>query len=337
MISITKHKEKIIGCTISIVFIILIAWNLDTQKLVLTFKEFNYSFLCIFIPLYIATLWIRTVRWKYILQGFSNPTLNNLFFAFTTSNTINAFLPARMGDFWRAYHIGNKTSQSKVQILGSIFAEKLIDGITITSILIFAITMYCKQEWVVNIVYAATFIFLGSLSICIILLSRPKINYINKKSNLSVKIFNKIQNLLSNLSIFLNKFSSGFYILKQPKLLFITIILSVISWGIECYISLLLIQSANISCSASVVLFITSFVALSTVIPSSSIFVGPYQYAYIMALGLYNINKANALGIAFVHQTIVIFIITSISILYILFVNTYKSDIKKEIEVTQYE
>ena len=61
-------------------------------------------------------------------------------------------------------------------------------------------------------------------------------------------------------------------------------------------------------------------------------FVGPYQYAYILALGIYHIDKSNALGIAFIHQITIMLIITVISMIYFLFTNTKIQDIKEEIE-----
>ena len=82
----------------------------------------------------------------------------------------------------------------------------------------------------------------------------------------------------------------------------------------------------------SIALFVISFLALSTIIPSSSVFVGPYQYAYILALGIYHIDKSNALGIAFIHQITIMLTITVISIVYFMLTDTNFSDIRAEIE-----
>ena len=82
----------------------------------------------------------------------------------------------------------------------------------------------------------------------------------------------------------------------------------------------------------SIALFVISFIALSTIIPSSSVFVGPYQYAYILALGIYHIEKSNALGIAFIHQITIMVTITAISIIYFMMTDTSIESIKAEIE-----
>ena len=81
----------------------------------------------------------------------------------------------------------------------------------------------------------------------------------------------------------------------------------------------------------SIAFFVLSFLALSTIIPSSSIFVGPYQYAYILALGIYHIGKEQALGTAFIHQMTIMIIITVISVIYFMKGNTSLDEIQKEI------
>ena len=79
-----RHKEKIIGIVVSIIFIILILWKLDFQRLIETFKIFDYKILFVFVPLYVLSLYIRGIRWKYLLCETSKLTVNEAFFAFTT-------------------------------------------------------------------------------------------------------------------------------------------------------------------------------------------------------------------------------------------------------------
>ena len=77
---------------------------------------------------------------------------------------------------------------------------------------------------------------------------------------------------------------------------------------------------------------IISFIALSTIIPSSSVFVGPYQFAYILALNIYHIEKSNALGIAFIHQITIMITITIISVIYFMISNTSIKELRTEID-----
>ena len=161
-----EHKEKILGVLVSAVFIGLIFWKIDLHQLAETFKVFDYKVLILFVPLYIAGLYIRGFRWKFLLGDSSKITAKEAFFAFTTGNTLNSYLPVRAGDFWRAYHIGAKLEESKMKMLGSIILERIIDGISVLLILIFAVLAYSKQQWILNLTYVSTALFIGSLAVC---------------------------------------------------------------------------------------------------------------------------------------------------------------------------
>lgn len=331
MEKIKQHKEKIIGLIISIIFIGLIVWNLDFSKLVETFKVFNYKVLLLFIPLYILGLYIRGFRWKYLLCNTSRLTAKEGFFAFTTGNTLNSYLPARAGDFWRAYHIGKKLNESKMKMLGSIILERIIDGISVLMILAFAVLTYFKHPWVLKITYIASVLFIGSLIAFFLMLKFNKTDIFFEKIS-RIPLFQRFKPALDKAADLINKFMEGFQALNNPKCFFMAFFTSCIAWGIECILTYILILGFGQHYGFSIALFIISFIALSTIIPSSSVFVGPYQYAYILALGIYHIPKSNALGIAFIHQITIMLTITVISIIYFNFTNTNLKEIQEEIE-----
>ena len=331
MQKITQHKEKIIGLIITLIFIVLICWNLDFKQLIATFKIFDYRVLLVFIPLYVLGLYLRGVRWKYLLCNSKKLTVKEAFFAFTTGNTLNSYLPARAGDFWRAFHIGKKLEESKMKILGSIILERIIDGVSVLLILAFAVLTYFKHPWVLNITYIASALFIGSLVMFFVIFKLNKTDMFFDKLS-SVNALSKFKPVFEKISGIINRFMEGFQALNNPKCLFMAFMTSCMAWWIECCITYVLILGFGQHYGFSIGFFIISFIALSTIIPSSSVFVGPYQYAYILALGIYHIDKSNALGIAFIHQITIMLTITVISMIYFLFTNTKIQDIKEEIE-----
>lgn len=325
-----KHKDKIIGLLISLVFIILIFWKLDIHKLITAFRMFDYRILFLFVPIYVFSLYIRGVRWKYLLCLSEKLSVNEAFFAFTVGNTINSYLPARAGDFWRAYHLGNKIGESKMKLLGSIILERLIDGISILLILFFAIVTYFRHRWVLNIAAVAACLFLGALAVIYIIFKFNKIEYIFKKIS-EIPFLSGFTAQLNTISGHLMKFMNGFEALNNPKCFFMAFFMSMLAWGFECLMTYMIILGFGVHYGISIALFTISFIALSTVIPSSSIFIGPYQYAYILALGIYHIGKEQALGTAFIHQMSIMIIITVISVIYFMKGNTSLDEIQKEI------
>ncbi len=331
MTKIKKHKSKIIGAVISIVFIALIFWKLDFSRLIETFKVFDYKVLLLFIPLYVVGLYIRGFRWKYLLCNDNKLSVKEAFFTFTTGNTLNSYLPARAGDIWRACHIGNKYDESRMKLLGSIILERIIDGISVLMILFFAVLTYFKHQWVLNITYIAAALFLGSLLFFFVIFKFNKINWIFSKLS-EIHFLQKFKPSLEKIAKHLNSFMDGFQALNNPKCLTLAFLASCAAWGIECILTYILITGFGHHYGFSIAFFVISFIALSTIIPSSSVFVGPYQYAYILALGIYHIEKSNALGIAFIHQITIMITITVVSVIYFMLSDTSFREIQAEIE-----
>ena len=58
---------------------------------------------------------------------------------------------------------------------------------------------------------------------------------------------------------------------------------------------------------------VISLIAFSTMIPSTSVMVGPYQLAYIIGLGFFSINKTDALCISLLVQACALLVATVLS------------------------
>ena len=325
-----KHKDKILGLIISLVFIGLIVWNLDFRQLINTFKIFNYRVLLLFMPIYILSIYIRGARWKYLLCNDPKLTVKEAFYTFTTGNTLNSYLPARAGDFWRAYHVGNKIKESKMKLLGSIILERLIDGISILLILFFAIMTYFKHPWIIKIAFLSAAIFLGALVFFVLLFKTNKTSVFLKKIS-QTRLLKPFESTIKKISAHIESFISGFEVLNRPEYLGIAFLMSIFAWLLECFVTYVLILGFGQHFGISIAFFVISFIALSMVIPSSSVFVGPYQLAYILALNIYHIPKSQALGIAFIHQITIMILITLITVLYFLKANKSIEELKLEI------
>ena len=52
-------------------------------------------------------------------------------------------------------------------------------------------------------------------------------------------------------------------------------------------------------------------------LPSTSIFFGPYQAAYLIALGIYGVKKSEILAISLVHPVILIILLTVVGLYYL--------------------
>jgi len=317
------NKKKIFALLITFIFFGLIFHKINWTTLLQTFKHFDLKNLWLIVPLYVSTLYLRGVRWKSLLLRDKKYSSYHLGTVFTVGSMLNIFLPARAGDFYRAYYLGAEKDEKKMKIFGSIILERTLDGICVFLILLTAILLYFHQQWILNLAYMIGTLFIGSFISFYLIFKFNKVDFICEKltrfcSKFPKFISEKLIKLIKRINEHTKSFMEGFEVLDSLKYSFQAFLMSLIIWLIECYVAFLIINSFHINLGFSTALFVISLISFSTMIPSTSVFLGPYQYAYILALGIYNVNKSTALAIATVHQGILMIILSVIGGFYFL-------------------
>jgi uncharacterized protein (TIRG00374 family) len=91
----------------------------------LAFAAFYFSFV------------VRTVRWEILLRNTGERNhFGELFHIIILAWFANCVLPAKMGDFYRAYLLRQQTEVSGSKGLGTIFSERALDFLVLMSLLI---------------------------------------------------------------------------------------------------------------------------------------------------------------------------------------------------------
>ena len=312
-------KKNTIIILITICILCLIFYKINLTEILITLKSFNFKYTGVIAILYILSLYLRGIRWKALLLNDSKYSALNLGEVFTVGSMLNIFLPARAGDLYRAYYLGKIKNEKKMKIFGSVILERILDGLVMLSILFIAVLLYFKKSWILNLCYAMSALFLGSLAFFVIILKYNRISWLENKLKLICKVLPenikiKVETLISRICNMIAYFVEGFEVLNNGKLLSLAFILSIIIWLIECFMTYLVFLSFNLNICMAASLFVMGLTSFSTIIPSTSMFLGPYQYAYILALGIFGIDKSTTLAISTVHQGIIIIVLTVIGL-----------------------
>lgn len=316
-------KRKILALLITILFLGLIFYKIDWVKLLQTFKSFDFKNMWLIVPFYVLTLYLRGWRWKWLLLNNPKYSAYNLGAVFTVGSMLNIFLPARAGDVYRAYYLGEVKQEKKMKLFGNIILERTFDGICVFLILLAAVLIYFNQQWILNIAYMIGALFIGSFLVFYLIFKFNKIDYIcDKIIDFCKKLPHSISDFsvkfIENLKKHTNSFIEGFEVLDNVKYTTYSFLMSVLVWLIECYVAFLIINSFHIALGFSTALFVISLISFSTMLPSTSVFLGPYQYAYILALGIYNVDKSTALAISTIHQGLLMIMLTVIGVFYLI-------------------
>ena len=328
------NKKKILALIITLALLVLVFYKIDWNELVKTFKDFDCKNLVLIVPFYLLTLYLRGVRWKALLLNNSKYSSLHLGEVFTVGSMLNIFLPARAGDVYRAYYLGEVKGEKKMKVFGSIILERTLDGISVFLLLLLAVLLYCKQAWILHLAYGIGALFFGSLIFFYVVFKFNKIDEIcsflkKLTSGFNEKLLSASQKFIDNICSHTKSFMEGFEVLDNPLCWIIACVTSLIVWGIEAYVAYLIVDSFSLGLGFAAGLFVLSLISFSTMIPSTSVFLGPYQVAYIMALGIFGIEKSTALAVSTVHQGLLMIMLTIAGGFFLLKFNISMKDIKK--------
>jgi hypothetical protein len=131
-----RDKKLWIGVGISVFFLFLLFRKIDLQKMVSALGEMDYIYLFPAVVSTFISYFFRAVRWKYLLSPLKKTRLRNLFPATIIGYMANNLLPARLGEFVRAYVLGEKEALGFGAVFASLVIDRLFDGFSVLMILL---------------------------------------------------------------------------------------------------------------------------------------------------------------------------------------------------------
>lgn len=330
-----KNIKKLILLLITFVFLYFVFVNINISKFINTFKDFNCNYIFLLVLLIAITQSMRAICFKQLIhKTVPQANLPYLIFLCLASAGANIILPARAGDFFRAYFTGEKYNMSKIKAFGSIILERLFDVISIFIILMCGIFIYQRNPLAVKLCLITACIIVFACLFAIVTYKHNNLSkicdFIEKKTE-NLPFSNFIQKVTTLANNICNSFFNGFEVIESPKRILYAFISSMGIWFCECLCYIVTIQGFGYNIHWSVVLFIIPFIALGCIIPSASVFLGPYQIAVITAFAIYNIPKETALAISVVEQSVVTVFLCAVTFIFLLKNNISYKEIKDKI------
>ena len=167
----------------------------------------KYRYLIGSMTLQLTAVWLRAVRWKWLLVPIKNVPVWTTFNATIIGYFGNSVLPVRMGEVLRAYIVANNSALSVAQVIGSLIVERMLDvlGVVIFALIfLFNFEIIFIPKWFILIIVMTTVVLFGIL----FLISSEKIkwDFIKKrkklfKSKIGSKIYISFKNIIKGLSV----------------------------------------------------------------------------------------------------------------------------------------
>ncbi|HVH64982.1 MAG TPA: flippase-like domain-containing protein [Candidatus Acidoferrum sp.] len=120
-----------------VLFVVLTHVQLDYGASLKAISQTNLAIYAVAIAAFYFSFVIRTVRWEMLLRNTGeSERFGGLFHIIILAWFANCVLPAKMGDFYRAYLLRQQTDVSGSKGLGTIFSERALDFLVLMSLLV---------------------------------------------------------------------------------------------------------------------------------------------------------------------------------------------------------
>lgn len=131
-----RSRRVWLGFAVSLIFIGLFLYRTDFGEIRDAFAHANYAIAFASLPVYFVGIWVRTIRWQYLLRAVTRVSAWRLYPVVIIGLMANNLIPARAGELVRAYILGERERVSKAASLGTIAVDRLFDGLTLIPMLV---------------------------------------------------------------------------------------------------------------------------------------------------------------------------------------------------------
>lgn len=309
------------GLAITLVFLGLVLLNIKFADVIKAFSEANYWFLIPMVIIMLSDYLIRTLRWQVILNPTKRINFSRLYPVLMIGFMANNLLPARIGEFVRAYTLSSREKVSKTLSLSTIILERVCDGLSLIAFMGVALFFFpspTKDNTVHYIEIFSTAVFGGAILFLIFLLFAERFT-LRLVSLLLRPLPRSIERKAHEL---LNSFVLGLHALKSFSSVLMIVGTSIIIWSMEASTYYLLLMAFNLQNKLSPMqligsaLFVLVFVNLGGMIPSSPGYVGVFQGMAVLALGTYGVNQSTSFGVGLLMNFTQYFFITAIGLFF---------------------
>jgi len=298
-----KNLKLIIGAVLSLGLLGVLFYGMDFGRLRDALEKTKLAYVGAVALLQIGFLLVRSVRWRYLMHPVKpRIPVGSLFSATMIGFMANNVLPARLGEFVRAYAIGRKEEVSTGSAFATIVVERLFDGLSVLFLLI--VSLMFMPEHVAGKL-GGTLRHAGEVSlgaycvlIALIVLSLRHPSLPRRITAAVVKpVSGKLAERLCDLA---DRFVHGLSVVRSPGLMAKIIAITVVHWGLLPSTVYLLFRGMDIPLGVYSSVLVFTLICIGVALPSTPGYVGTFDYAAVLGLTMLGIDEPTALGFAIV-------------------------------------
>ncbi len=291
------------GIAVSLIFMALLLNKIDFRQLGSALRSADYLYVALAVGFTFASYYLRAVRWRYLLISEKIIPLSSLYPATIIGYMANNLLPARLGEFVRAYMLAQKEQLETPAVFASLVIDRLFDGFSV--LLLLLITLFTLQlppgmedaALALRTGGAVMFLLYCGVLLFLYLLKRQTMRTLSAVEYV-LKPFP--QRITGKAIPLLGSFIGGIRLSQRGTHIAALLISSAGIW-LCCLLAVdMTLHSFNIRLPLAASVFILILLVFAVMVPASPGFIGTYHYACYKGLSVFGVAKTTSVSIALI-------------------------------------
>ena len=289
--------------SISLVSLWLAFRDVQLDELYKTISQANLFFIIMALLSVLLNNGLKIIRWWTSMGERGKPDIaSGVVYSFFTGQLINTFSPVRMGEISRILVVGSGNT-GHAFVAGTIMIEKTLD-LGAYGLICAALLLGLKLPDWINTPARAIVVFAIAASTFLVLISLFNKFFIHWFSNHGISFSEQMN---SKLIKSISDASSSLEVLKKSPSLGKLVLLTVLIWITAILTNQLILSSMHFSLPLIAPLLILVVLQAGISLPSMPGKIGIFEYACVLALSVFGINKEESLSYGILlHLTILL-------------------------------
>jgi glycosyltransferase 2 family protein len=303
-----KQVKVWLGLAVSLALLWVAFRGVDPGELTRSLAQVRSVWLVPVVVTIFVRFWLTALRWQVLLRPVKLIGVHRLFGVALIGFMANNVLPARMGEFVRAYALAKSESLSKSLSFATIVLERVFDGFTLLAFLVAGVAFLRPEPWLVWSAVGSFCLYLGVLAGLIWLRGGRGVG------RLLARLPGSVRERVAGL---LDSFALGLDVLSDPRALAVTAALSLAIWLVNVAGLYAMFVAFSLDLPPYAAFLVLAIVAVALVLPSAPGYVGTFQVGTVAALALFAVPEATALSLSLLYHAVNYIPITAAGLVYL--------------------
>ncbi len=266
--------------------------------------------------------WLTAIRWQLLLRPVKRIGVHRLFAITMIGFMANNVLPARLGEFVRAYALGRSETLPPSLPFATIVIERIFDGFTLLLFLVGGLSFLRPSQTLLWAAGLTGGLYLGILAGLLALRTGRGLGLLTAAlGRLPGRLAGPAQRLLDS-------FHAGLDVLSDGRALLLTAAWSLVIWLVNAAGVVAMFHAFGLELPLYASFLLLGTIAVALVLPSAPGYIGPFQVGTVEGLALVGVARETALSLSIVYHLANYIPITLVGLAYLSALNLTMGDLR---------